>query len=120
MADDTRLVCVRRVPHPIEANLLRGLLEASDLPVSLIGEGLAGAYAGAPRFADVKIMVPAWAKSSAEDVLADYDQRCAAQSQEEWRCGSCGEQNDAGFEICWQCGHAPDDDNKKGDAWRSA
>lgn len=28
--------------------------------------------------------------------------------QDEWICANCAEQNDASFEVCWQCGCDPE------------
>lgn len=29
----------------------------------------------------------------------------------DWRCANCANDNEAQFAICWQCGHAADDDS---------
>jgi membrane protease subunit (stomatin/prohibitin family) len=105
MRADERLVCVHRVPNPIEANILRGLLEQAGLAVTRYGEALSGAYSGVPKVADVRIMVPESDRERAQAVIDDYQQRPADDEGEPWRCARCGEENDSGFEICWSCGH---------------
>ena len=106
MSGRERLVCVHRVPNPIEANILRGLLEQAGLPVTLHGEALSGAYSGVPRVADVRVMVPESQRARAESIIAAYQDRSAADDGQPWRCARCGEENDFGFEICWRCGAA--------------
>ncbi len=104
-AADDRLVCVHRVPNPIEANILRGLLEQAGLPVTLHGEALSGAYSGVPKVADVRVMVPARVQRDAEAIIEAWRDGAAAAAA--WQCANCGEENGGGFEICWSCGHAP-------------
>lgn len=108
MASDDRLVCVHRVPDPIEANILRGLLEQAGLPVTLVGEALTGAYSGVPKVADVRVMVPRAASVAARAVVAAYCDR-SADDAGAWVCAGCGEENGGGFEVCWRCGGAPGD-----------
>jgi hypothetical protein len=104
MRADEKLVCVRRAPDLIEANLLRGLLEHGGVPVMLTGENLVGAYAGVPKLCEVRIMVPDRFRGAAEAILRDYENRAATEaSLGGWRCEICGESNDENFEICWQC-----------------
>jgi hypothetical protein len=108
MRDDERLVCVHRVPNPIEANILRGFLEQAGVPVTLHGEALSGAYSGVPRVADVRVMVPAAFRDRAQALVEEYQSGPSVEDGEPWRCADCGEENDAGFEICWRCGAACD------------
>jgi hypothetical protein len=109
MKAEERLVCVHRVPNPIEANILRGLLEQAGLPVTLYGEALSGAYSGVPKVADVRVMVPESVRERAEALIDDYQRRSAEDDGEPWRCARCGEENDGGFAVCWHCGQAEGD-----------
>lgn len=95
-------VCVHRGTDPIEASLLKGLLESEGIPARTTGEELVGAYAGVPRVCDVRVLVPDRYRSAAEALLADYDARRAGAGQ--WACPDCGETNEAAFELCWSCG----------------
>ena len=107
MLDEDRLICVHRVPNPIEANILRGLLEQAGLPVTLHGEALSGAYSGVPKVADVRIMVPARVQDAAQAIIDGYQDHSADGEVGPWQCARCGEENDGGFGICWSCGHEP-------------
>ena len=42
-------------------------------------------------------------ESEARRLLAEYEQ--ADRSARPTVCSNCGEENPAGFEVCWQCGH---------------
>ena len=95
------LVCARRFTTPIEANIVRGLIERAGITVQLDGESLVGAYAGVPRVGDVRLMVRQADLDAVERILEAYDQR---ESEPEWVCPTCGETNGGRFEICWQCG----------------
>lgn len=104
MVRGSSLVCVHRAPDPIEANLLRGMLEHSGIPVTLAGENLVGAYAGVPKLCEVRIMVPERYRSAAERLLREYEQRPSpAEESRVWQCRQCGETNEEQFEVCWQC-----------------
>ena len=97
------MVCVHRGTDPIEANLLRGLLESEGIPVQITGENLVGAYSGVPKACEVRVLVPGTRRHAAEAVMARY-RRDGAEQEPDWLCGACGEANAPAFEICWQCG----------------
>ena len=94
------LVCVRRYSSPIEANIVRGLIEEAGIAVQLEGEALVGAYAGVPKVGDVRLLVRAGDEARARDLIESYEQR---ENGPEWICDSCGESNGVCFEVCWQC-----------------
>lgn len=98
------LVCVRRGTDPIEANLLKGLLESEGIPATVTGADLVGGYSGVPRVCDIRLLVPQRYREGAVAVLAAYERRRPAGA--EWRCTGCGEHNAASFETCWSCGAA--------------
>lgn len=108
MRNDQRLVCVHRVPDPIEANILRGLLEQEGVAVTLHGEALTGGYSGVPKVADVRVMVPERSRAAAEAVIRKYQDRSTDSESPPWQCAHCGEENGGGFEICWCCGREPE------------
>lgn len=97
------LVCARRFASPIEANIVRGLIERAGIAVQLDGESLVGAYAGVPKVGDVRLMVSAADLDAVARILEAYEQR---DSEPEWTCPACGETNGGRFEVCWQCGGA--------------
>jgi hypothetical protein len=96
------LVCIHRGTDPIEATLLKGLLESEGIPANVTGADLVGGYSGVPRVCDVRLLVPARYRESAATVLERYARERPAGG--EWRCGECGETNAATFESCWACG----------------
>jgi hypothetical protein len=97
------LVCARRFASPIEANIVRGLIEGAGIAVQLDGESLVGAYAGVPKVGDVRLMVREADLDAVGRILEAYEQR---ESEPEWTCQACGETNGGRFEVCWQCGAA--------------
>ena len=105
VVEPARVVCVHRMTNPIEANLIKGLLEQQGIQVEISGEGLVGAYAGVPRVCDVRLLVPPGQRQQALSVIEGYE---AAKGEPDdgrhWVCAGCGEQNASNFEICWNCG----------------
>lgn len=96
------LVCVHRGTDPIEANLLKGMLESEGIPGAVTGADLVGGYSGIPRVCDVRLMVPERYRASAAAALERYARERPAGG--DWRCDACGESNAASFESCWSCG----------------
>jgi len=96
------LVCVHRGTDPIEANLLKGLLESEGVPAAVTGADLVGGYSGIPKVCDVRLLVPARYRDEAEAVLARYAHERPVDA--DWRCAGCGELNASSFESCWSCG----------------
>jgi len=109
MTDSGSLTCIHRVPNPIEANLLKGLLEHAGIPVQMTGEGLVGAYSGLPKVGDVRILVPERFLKAAQAVLSDYEKRTPNAVGEPWSCKDCGELNEPQFGVCWRCEHVRSD-----------
>jgi hypothetical protein len=67
------LIKVASAAGKIEAEILRGLLEANDIPVYLSYESAGSAYAmGVGPLAEVEIMVKPEQQAEAEAVLDDY------------------------------------------------
>lgn len=98
------LICVYRGTDPIEASLLKGLLESEGVPAKVTGADLVGGYSGIPKVCDVRLLVPGRYRESAAAVLARYERGRGAGG--EWRCSACGEDNAASFESCWSCGRS--------------
>lgn len=96
------LVCVHRGTDPIEANLLKGMLESEGIPAAVTGADLVGGYSGVPKVCDVRLLVPERYRARAADALAHYERERPA--GDEWRCAGCGEVNAPSFESCWSCG----------------
>lgn len=98
------LVCVHRGTDPIEASLLKGLLESEGIPAAVTGADLVGGYSGVPKVCDVRLLVPARYQAGAAEVLERYQRERPAGN--DWHCDGCGEANAASFESCWNCGSA--------------
>lgn len=96
------LVCIHRGTDPIEASLLKGLLESEGVPAVVTGADLVGGYSGVPRVCDVRLLVPERYRDRAATVLERYARERPAGS--DWCCGGCGELNASSFESCWACG----------------
>lgn len=103
MTDRRKLTCVHRVPNPIEANLLKGLLEHAGIPVEMTGEALVGAYSGVPKVGDVRILVPDRYLDAAQAILKDYENKTDQPAGDPWPCDGCGEINEPQFAACWHC-----------------
>lgn len=96
------LVRLRRTRTLIEATLLRSTLNASGIPAQLVGELRPGIVGEIPvPDAMVEVLVDASQVLRAETVLAALD---TAGNGAVWRCGGCGEENPAAFDLCWKCG----------------
>jgi hypothetical protein len=81
----------------------RGLLESRGIPVLMRNEYASGVMGEVPVF---ETWPELWVVND-----ADYERACdiintafTAPPGEPWACTRCGEQNDASFEFCWQCG----------------
>jgi hypothetical protein len=90
----------------IEAQFLLDFLDHHLITATVLGDFLSGAAGGLP--ADVYPAV--WVLDDedlprAEELLARFlDQNSAGIST--WICPACGESVEAGFDLCWNCGHA--------------
>jgi len=101
------MVCVYRLQDPIEANLIRGLLENAGITTRLTGEHLVGAYSGVPKLCEVRVLVPSADQGAAERVLQRYEaDRRQPPTETDWLCPECGEGNGPRFEFCWNCQRA--------------
>lgn len=87
--------------NALEANLIRGRLEADGIDCQLEGEALSGASGELPTdVLQMPILVEPKDVSKAKRVIQDYE---SLTHQPTWLCQHCGEYNEASFEICWQC-----------------
>lgn len=92
---------VYRAANLLEAHNLKGMLEAMGIPVRLKGEGLVGGMGELPvSEIEVPLMVAATDFTAARNALLAFEKPSAGA----WYCPGCGEQNEASFELCWQCG----------------
>jgi hypothetical protein len=91
----------------IEAQLLRDFLDRHLVRTAILGDYLAGAAGELP----VDIFPTLWVVDDADlpraRVLVErfLVQSAAAESGPPWVCPACGETLEAGFDLCWNCGH---------------
>jgi hypothetical protein len=97
--------------NALEANLIRGRLEADGIGCRLEGEALSGASGDLPvDVLQMPVLVASGDAAKARQVIAEYESR---RQLPEWVCQCCGEQNQASFEICWNCLAEPRSDLRK-------
>lgn len=101
-------VMLYKATGPTDAYLLRRALADHGIACRLDGEALMGLAGGIPiPDAFPRVWVDREDAPAAEEVLRAW--RGPALVHPAWRCPSCGEENPAGFEICWSCeGGHPD------------
>ena len=95
--------------NPVNAHLLKGVLEGENIQSVVQGEYLWGARGEIPVTSETSPSV--WVVDD-----ADYDRAMEIvsnfQAEEdnsdlrsaEWKCKKCGERNEGQFTECWQCG----------------
>lgn len=81
----------------------RNILEAEGIEVTLRNEHASSAMG---ELSPIDTWMELWVVDE-----GDYDRACnildtalSETTAPEWACDSCGEMNDASFELCWQCG----------------
>ncbi len=88
---------------PVEAHLVRGLLENAGIKAVVENDQLA---TGLGEF--VQELVPSVCvlddgqEGQALEIIADW--RRAEPEAAPWECPKCGEQIDGRFTACWECG----------------
>jgi len=97
--------------NPTDAHLLKGILEAEEIPATVRGEELFGARGEAPLTAETCPSV--WVLDEehferARELAALYSSGEAPKGIRgpTWRCPSCGETHEPQFTECWHCGTA--------------
>jgi hypothetical protein len=94
--------CVFRASGPAEAWLVRDWLEQNELRVLVRGD-LQCARGEVPILDSwPTVWVPEDERRRAEEALEVY--RSPRLVHPRWRCAGCGEDNEANFGSCWQCG----------------
>ena len=101
-------VKVYQAKNVTEAYLVKNLLEEEGIEAHIEGEYLQGALGDLPWLAiSPRVLVPAEAEERARRIVEDFDSQRLAEPTGEpsppWRCPGCGEEVDAGFEVCWNC-----------------
>jgi hypothetical protein len=92
---------------PLEAGLIRGLLESSGIESQVRGLALWGARGLIPITPDTAPSV--WVRDEdaelAKTLIASRS-RPLAVVRDDWKCSTCGENVDGEFSECWSCGTA--------------
>jgi len=89
--------------HAFEAEATRNRLAIAGIRAIVTGTDVAHSFSmgGAPQDRLVRNEVAEENYNRAREILAE-DRRRAAQA-DSWKCGQCGEENDATFDLCWKC-----------------
>ena len=100
--------CVYKTPDRTVAHLLRGALEAEDIPAVVEGEHLSALHGVVPAGSSAELRVSILNEHQldlAERVIAAWRvQREAQLESGPWRCEQCGEEHEPQFSECWKCG----------------
>ena len=80
----------------------KNLLEDAGFPVLLKNEFSSGAMGEMSPF---DIWLEVWVHNDEDYGRAFHliEQALSSAAADDWRCVVCGENNDASFELCWQC-----------------
>jgi hypothetical protein len=92
----------------IEAQFLLDFLDRHLIAATVLGDFLAGAAGELPA----NVYPAVWVLDDedlprARELLDRFLQEGAASSAA-WICPACGESVEAGFDLCWNCGHPRD------------
>jgi len=89
--------------NPVEAQLVRGLLESAGIKAVVENERLA---TGVGEIVEELVPSVCIVDDSQEDeaaaIIADWQH--AAPDSPPWECPKCGEKIDGRFTACWECG----------------
>lgn len=96
--------CVLIAQTPIEAGLVRDLLDSAGIPAQVRGEALWMARGEIPVTAETapSVWVPAHRYDEALAILRAADE-AAASDQPIWTCSRCQAEVDGNLLECWQC-----------------
>lgn len=86
---------------------IKQLLDDNDIPNFIKNEFAIGAIG---ELSPMDIMPEVWLTDAewqpkAKQLIAEFDQPGSIET-EPWHCAECGEDNEANFALCWQCGVA--------------
>lgn len=101
MSDEWQIVYY--AANPIEAQLLKGMLENENIQVSMNENSMIGGVGELPADAiETALKVPTEQYHLARHLLEIYEKS----DEQVVFCPHCQEQNFTNFEICWSCGKA--------------
>jgi hypothetical protein len=76
--------------HPIDAHLVRGLLEAGEIPMT--EDTLPSVW-----------VLDGWAAARALSIVQSHREGAAPAAGPAWQCPACGEELEPQFSACWRC-----------------
>ncbi len=90
------------------AQLLRGALEAADIPATVEGDHLSPLQGELPAGTSAQLHVSILDDEQEPRARIFVDewrrQREQERSGQTWTCAGCGETHEAQFSACWNCG----------------
>jgi Putative prokaryotic signal transducing protein len=104
------LVMIAKYGDSQEASLARAMLESQGITGLVVGGEINSTlwHLGS-TISGVELQVPASEAARANEILESFLDTRQFQAKGEWNCPSCGEEVDAGFEMCWSCGATADE-----------
>lgn len=104
--------CVHQTSDRTIAHLLRGALEAEEIPAIVAGEHLSALHgelpAGASAEYRVNILDDEQLPRAALLARQWLEGRRRGDAESPWVCRGCGERHEPHFRSCWQCGGEAD------------
>lgn len=95
---------VYQAENLLDAQLVQDALQDSGIDATINGVYLSGAIGELPADATPSVwVVDAGDVAQARSIIRELLEN-AAGTEGDWRCGKCGEQCEASFQFCWQCG----------------
>lgn len=97
-------VTLAKYSNPQEASLVRDMLESHGIDgVAFGGEINSTLWHLGPTIAGVELKVPAHQSVRAAELVETFREERSSIRPSNWTCPECGEEVDAGFEVCWFC-----------------
>lgn len=91
---------------PIEAEIVRNMLESERIPAEVLGSLLWSGRGDLAADAYPRVVVrDPRDEARANEVLASYRRRPTADAPL-WTCAGCGERVPGNFAVCWACGES--------------
>ncbi|MCB1183628.1 hypothetical protein KDM41_09340 [bacterium] len=97
------MTVIRTYLNMAEAELGRAQLEAMEIPALLVADNCGGMRPHMDLSGGVHLLVPDHEATAARALLEEAADGPATPA---WTCPGCGEEIEAGFAACWQCGFA--------------
>ena len=98
-----QLVPIAYFNTEIEADHVRSMLEANGITTYVDGGSLDTMLSHLPVLGGVQLLSNSSDANEARQVIGEF-QESVSPAAERWYCAECEETNDAGFEVCWDCG----------------